>query len=54
MKGFTRLIPVMCGIIVGYVVAAITGNVSFAAVSEAGWIGVPGCSAEVFLTLFRF
>ena len=41
-KGFTRLIPVMCGIIVGYVVAAITGNVSFAAVSEAGWIGVPG------------
>ncbi len=40
-KGFTRMIPVMCGIIVGYIVAAITGNVSMTAVAEAGWIGMP-------------
>jgi uracil permease len=41
VKGFTRLIPVMCGIIVGYIVAAITGNVSFDAVNQASWIGIP-------------
>ncbi|CCU85746.1 MULTISPECIES: uracil-xanthine permease family protein [Mesotoga] len=40
-KGFTRLIPVMCGIVVGYIVAAITGNVTFDAVSQASWVGLP-------------
>jgi len=41
VKGFTRLIPVMCGIIVGYIVAAVTGNVSFEAVNQASWVGIP-------------
>ncbi|MBN2219483.1 MAG: uracil-xanthine permease [Kosmotogaceae bacterium] len=40
-KGFTRLIPVMCGIVVGYIVAAITGNVTFDAVNQASWVGLP-------------
>jgi uracil permease len=40
-RGFSRLIPVIWGIIVGYIVAAITGNVSFAEVGTASWVGMP-------------
>ncbi len=40
-KGFNRLIPVIWGIIVGYIVAAITGNVNFKEVASSSWIGVP-------------
>ncbi len=40
-KGFNRLLPVIWGIIVGYIVAAITGNVDFSEVKSAAWIGVP-------------
>ncbi|AKI96530.1 uracil-xanthine permease family protein [Kosmotoga pacifica] len=41
-KGFNRLIPVIWGIITGYLVAVITGNVDFSSVNSAGWIGIPG------------
>lgn len=41
-RGFTRLLPVICGIAVGYTVAALTGNVSFTAIAEASWVGMPG------------
>jgi len=41
-KGFFSMLPVITGIAAGYVLAAVTGNVSFAAVSEASWLGIPG------------
>ncbi len=40
-KGFNRLIPVIWGIIVGYIVAAIFGMVDFAPIGEATWMGMP-------------
>ncbi len=40
-RGFNRLIPVIWGIIVGYIVAAITKNVNFSEVVSSGWIGLP-------------
>ncbi|MCL2266794.1 MAG: uracil-xanthine permease family protein [Treponema sp.] len=40
-KGFIKLLPVICGLIAGYIVAVITGNVDFTAVREAAWIGIP-------------
>ena len=40
-KGFLQVIPVMIGLIVGYIVAVATGNVDFTPIVEASWIGLP-------------
>lgn len=40
-RGFLGRISVFLGVIVGYVYAVITGVVSFQAVSDAGWFGLP-------------
>lgn len=40
-KGFLQIIPVITGLIVGYIVAVITGNVDFTAVGQAAWVGLP-------------
>jgi uracil permease len=40
-KGFIKVLPVLCGLLIGYIVAAITGNVDFTPIKEAAWIGLP-------------
>lgn len=40
-KGFLQVVPVIIGLIVGYVVALITGNVDLTPVATAGWLGLP-------------
>lgn len=40
-KGFLQVIPVMIGLIVGYIVAVATGNVDFTPMANAAWIGLP-------------
>ncbi|MGM0645491.1 MAG: uracil-xanthine permease family protein [Thermodesulfobacteriota bacterium] len=40
-KGFFRLIPILCGISVGYILSALLGIVDFTAVMEAPWVAVP-------------
>jgi uracil-xanthine permease len=40
-RGFLGRISIFLGVIVGYVVAAITGQVKFDAVAAADWIGLP-------------
>lgn len=40
-KGMIKIIPILMGVVVSYVVAALTGNVDFTAVKEAAWIGLP-------------
>ncbi len=40
-KGMIKIIPIMLGVIVSYVAAAIAGQVDFTAVKEAAWIGIP-------------
>lgn len=40
-KGFIKMLPVLCGIAAGYITALFTGNVSWEAVSSAGWLGIP-------------
>ena len=40
-KGFLKVIPVMLGLIVGYIVAILTGNVDFTPIVEAKWFGIP-------------
>lgn len=40
-KGFIKIIPIIMGIAVGYIVAIITGNVDFTPIAEASWFGLP-------------
>ncbi len=41
LKGFLGVIPILVGVIGGYVVAALVGQVSFQPVLDAGLVGVP-------------
>ncbi|MEG2084280.1 MAG: uracil-xanthine permease family protein [Clostridia bacterium] len=45
-KGFFSSIPVLCGIIVGYITALACGMVSFSSVSNAPWIIFQNASTE--------
>lgn len=40
-RGFLGRISIFLGVIVGYIVAAVTGQVKFEAVEAAAWIGLP-------------
>jgi putative pyrimidine permease RutG len=40
-RGFAKLIPVLIAVVAGYLVAAVTGQVDFASVAKAAWIGFP-------------
>lgn len=40
-KGVFRLLPILCGIIVGYGVALILGIISFDSVAKAAWFAMP-------------
>jgi len=47
-KGFLKTIPVLMGIIVGYVVSIPLGLVSFDGIASAAWIGLPKLTFPVF------
>ena len=40
-KGMIKIIPILLGVVVSYLVAAIAGKVDFSAVAEAKWVGLP-------------
>ncbi len=40
-KGMIKIVPIICGVIGSYLVAAVMGEVDFTPVAEASWIGLP-------------
>ncbi|GAB6176072.1 uracil-xanthine permease family protein [Desulfobaculum senezii] len=40
-RGFFKLIPILCGIVSGYIVSLFFGIVDFSAVADAPWLAVP-------------
>ncbi len=40
-KGFFKIIPVIIGILTGYIIALITGNVDLTGFADAGWLALP-------------
>lgn len=40
-KGFLRILPVICGLIVGYIASIIMSAVDFKPIAEAAWFGMP-------------
>lgn len=47
-KGFLGIIPILVGVVGGYIIALFTGIVSFDAVKEASWFAMPTFSAPVW------
>lgn len=47
-KGFIQVLPVISGLIVGYIVALLTNNVDFTPITSAGWFGIPAFSMAKF------
>ena len=47
-KGIFRLLPILCGIVVGYIVSFAFGLISFDAVAAAPWFSMPEFVAPVF------
>lgn len=53
-KGLLKLVPVVSGIIVGMIVASLTGNVDFTKVQEAAWFALPNALAHFHLPEFSW
>ena len=53
-KGLIKLVPVVCGIIVGYIVAICLNEVNFDAVKEASWLALPPSLAHFQLPEFKW
>jgi uracil-xanthine permease len=47
-KGFVGRLSVFLGVVVGYVVAAVAGDVDFSEVGKADWVGLPDFTGPTF------
>lgn len=46
-KGMVKILPILLGVVVSYIVALVTGAVDFAAINEAKWFGLPVSGAAM-------
>lgn len=51
-RGMIQIIPILLGVIVSYIVAAIAGQVDFIRVTEAAWIGIPFTWNDTVFSIF--
>ncbi|TVQ25611.1 MAG: uracil permease [Spirochaetaceae bacterium] len=47
-KGFLKVIPILLGLVVGYVSAMLAGIVDYTPIAEAAWVGLPGFTLPIF------
>ena len=47
-----KIVPIICGVIGSYIVAACMGQVDFTAVKEAAWIGLPFKWSDTVFSIF--
>ena len=50
-KGIIKIIPILLGVLVSYVLAAVMGEVDFAALDDAAWIGLPFSREQTVLAV---
>ncbi|GAA6529188.1 uracil permease [Segatella asaccharophila] len=53
-KGMLKLVPIVCGITVGYIAALCMGVVDFSGVEKAAWFALPGSIAHFHLPEFSW
>ncbi len=47
-RGFLKVIPILLGLIVGYVAAMLAGVVDYTPITQAAWVGLPGFTLPIF------
>ena len=52
-KGMIKIVPILIGVIVSYIVGVCMGKVDFSAVANASWIGIPINKDMTVLALFN-
>lgn len=52
-KGMIKIIPILIGVVVSYIVAVAMGKVDFTLVKEAAWIGLPVTWGDTVFSLFE-
>ena len=52
-KGMLKIVPILLGVVVSYVIAAVTGQVDFTAVVEVDWVGLPFAWKNTAFSVFR-
>lgn len=52
-KGMLKIVPILMGVLVSYVVAALCGQVDFTEFHQAAWIGLPVRGSETVFSLFN-
>ena len=50
-KGIIKIIPILLGVLVSYTLAAVMGEVNFAALDDAAWIGLPFSREQTVLAV---
>ena len=51
-RGMVKIIPILIGVVVSYVAAAVMGEVDFSGVAEAAWVGLPFIWDNTVFSLF--
>ena len=51
-RGMVKIIPILIGVVVSYVAAAVMGEVDFSGVAEAAWVGLPFSWDNTVFSLF--
>ena len=51
-KGMFKIVPILMGVLVSYIFAALLGHVDFSGVAEAAWIGLPVQYENTVFSLF--
>jgi uracil permease len=52
-KGIIKIIPVLLGVVVSYIIAACMGEVDFSPLGEAAWVGFPIAKERTVLAVFE-
>lgn len=53
-KGMLKLLPIICGIVVGFITACLMGEVDFTGVKEASWFALPSSLVNFHLPEFSW
>jgi len=51
-KGIVKIIPILLGVFVSYALAAAMGEVNFAQLNDAAWVGLPFTRSQTVLAVF--
>lgn len=47
-KGFMKIVPVIVGLVAGYILSAVMGIIDYSSITQAAWIGTPNFSLPEF------